>query len=206
MDGSDETLLFKAIRGDCDALGTLLEDQGPRLRSRLANGIDKNLRSTLSENDILQVTYLDVFLRIDRFKPAGSDSFAAWLNTIAENNLRDAIKALTAKKRPDPRRRAQPLSDESYRDLLEALSGTGSTPSRHAARGEIRDAVESAIAELPTDYAAVVRMYDLEGRSAGEVAETIGRSQGAVYMLRARAHDSLRELLGPGSRFFSDSA
>ena len=53
--------------------------------------------------------------------------------------------------------------------------------------------------------ATVVRLYDIEGRSGPEVATTMGRSRGAVVMLRARAHDRLAELLGSGSKFFSDS-
>ena len=40
----------------------------------------------------------------------------------------------------------------------------------------------------------------------GNVAATLERSVGAVHMLRARAHDRLRELLGSESRFSSDKA
>jgi DNA-directed RNA polymerase specialized sigma24 family protein len=38
-----------------------------------------------------------------------------------------------------------------------------------------------------------------------EVAKGLGRSKGAVHMLRARAYDRLKELLGSTSLFFSDS-
>ena len=60
-----------------------------------------------------------------------------------------------------------------------------------------------ALGSLPGDYEKVVRMYDLEGRPIGEVAAELGRSEGAVYMLRARAHDRLREQMGPASKFFT---
>jgi DNA-directed RNA polymerase specialized sigma24 family protein len=39
-------------------------------------------------------------------------------------------------------------------------------------------------------------MFDLEGRPVQQIASALQRSEGAVYMLRARAHDRLREILG----------
>ena len=71
---------------------------------------------------------------------------------------------------------------------------------------EVSELLNKSLDRLPLDHRQVVRVYDLEGRSAAEVAGTMGRSQGAVHMLRARAYDRLRELLGAESRFFSDRA
>jgi RNA polymerase sigma factor (sigma-70 family) len=90
--------------------------------------------------------------------------------------------------------------------MLEMLGATSATPSRAAALNESRTLLESAIARLPADYAMVVQLYDLEGNSIAEVAVAMKRSAGAVHMLRARAHDSLRELLGRESIFFSNPA
>ncbi len=59
------------------------------------------------------------------------------------------------------------------------------------------------LAKLPPDYATVIRLYDLQGKPIAEVAADLGRSEGAVYMLRARTHDRLRELLPGESKFFS---
>ena len=59
---------------------------------------------------------------------------------------------------------------------------------------------------LPADYAAAIRMYDLEGREIGEGASELGRSTGAVHMLRARAHDQLGALLGAETDFFTHTA
>jgi DNA-directed RNA polymerase specialized sigma24 family protein len=58
---------------------------------------------------------------------------------------------------------------------------------------------------MPPDYSTVIRMYDLEGRGAESVASAMGRSTGAVYMLRSRAHDMLRTLI-EGSDFFTGTS
>jgi RNA polymerase sigma factor (sigma-70 family) len=89
--------------------------------------------------------------------------------------------------------------------LLDVLSSSGTSPTRQASHHEAAEVLARAIGTLPPVYQTVVRMYDLQGLVAKEVGEGIGRSPGAVYMLRARAHDRLREALGSEANFFSDS-
>jgi len=183
-----------AIRGDMEALSTLLRRHTPELRARLK--IDPNWQSVLDVDDILQVTFTEAFLRITSFVPTGPGAFLAWLTRIADNNLRDAIKGLQRQKRPPPGRQAAAGGDGSVIELFELLGVTTATPSVHVARGEMTSALERAMAALPEDYARVVRAYDLEGRSIEETARTLQRGAGAVHMLRSRAHGRLRELLG----------
>jgi len=197
----------QAIRGDEEALSELLTRHGPWIRTRLAGKIPAHFQSILSEDDVLQVTYLDAFLDIVRFQPQGPGSFPVWLARIAENNLLNALQALEAAKRPDPRKRAgDPHGDGSFACLLDLLSDGGTSPSKCASRAEAKTQLEAAIGKLPRSHAQVVRLFDLEGRLAAEVASAMGRSEGAVYMLRARAHQRLRELMGATSSFFTSSA
>jgi RNA polymerase sigma-70 factor (ECF subfamily) len=144
-------------------------------------------------------------LRIRVFQPHGPASFVAWLRRIARNNLRDALRSLQREKRPNPRQRLThaPSSEDSYVNLIELLGATTSTPSRSAMRAEAKQLLEAAMDHLPPDYAQVIRLCDLEGRTGQEVAELMGRSRGAIVMLRSRAHDRLREWLGSGSAFLT---
>ncbi len=202
---SEKELLASATSRDSAALGTLLERYGPQVREGIS--IARKWRSVLSVDDVMQVTYLEAFLRIGSFVPTGGCSFLAWIRLIAANNLRDAVKELGRAKRPPPERRIKaPTSEDSFDALIECVGGTKTTPSRGAARDEAHRSLVNAIDGLPEDYQQVVREYDLEGRSAAEVASSMGRSKGAIYMLRARAHDELREALGSASRFFSHGA
>ncbi|MHC5109075.1 MAG: RNA polymerase sigma factor, partial [Planctomycetota bacterium] len=57
--------------------------------------------------------------------------------------------------------------------------------------------LSSALESLPADYETAIRLYDFDGMTIDDVADQMNRSTGAVHMLRARAHDRLRELLGP---------
>lgn len=207
MGATEADLVHRAVRGDPEALTDLLERDGPIVRQRIEHKIGASWRSVLDADDVMQVSYMEAFLQIGRFQPGSDGAFRAWLSQVAENNMRDAIKSLERAKRPDPRRRVHgPPGEESFVALVELLGATNSTPSQHAARGEFKSAIDHALTRMPPDYARVITLYDLEGRPAPEVAAVMGRSSGAVFMLRARAHDKLRELLGSSSQFFSTPA
>jgi RNA polymerase sigma-70 factor (ECF subfamily) len=189
---------------DRQTLPQLLERHGPVVRQRLAAQIPRCWQSVLSVDDVMQQTYTDAFLDIDRFVPHGEDSFAGWLASLARCNLVDALRMLEADKRGPERRRSESrVGEDSVTALCELLDSPSATPSRQAARDEARTALERAIRQLPDAYRLVVQMYDLENRPVEEVARALGRSPGAVYMVRARAHRRLRELMGATSRYFS---
>jgi len=206
MGYSDSNLLSRAIAGDEDALTALLRQHGPPLRARISAQIGKRWSSVLDADDVMQVTYLEAFLHIRHFEPTGTDGFAAWLAQLAKHNLLDAIKELGRAKRPQPEKRVEaPLGQNSAVALIDMLGYTSTTPSQDAMHREVQETLTDVLARLPEDYAAVVRLYDLEGQSAARVAASMGRSEGAVYMLRARAHDQLKRLMGSESQFFSKS-
>jgi RNA polymerase sigma factor (sigma-70 family) len=155
----------------------------------------------------MQVTYLEAFLQIQNFEPAGTAAFLGWLRRIAANNLRDAIRGLERLKRPPPSPQFHGTDGSaSVVGLFDALGFTTTTPSRVAAVDEMKSALEQALAELPEDYANAIRLYDLEGRPIAEAAQCMRRSPGAFHMLRARAQEQLRALLGPASKYFSQTA
>ena len=204
---SDTRLFERASGGDQAALVTLLERYGPRIERELAPKIGAKWRGVLSAEDVMQITYVEVFLHIEEFQSRGDGAFSAWLRRIAENNLRDAVRNLGRQKRPQPEQRIGVTArDASAAALLDQLGFTNATPSRQAGKVEAESAVASALERLPDDYARVIRMYELDGATIADVARAMGRSEGAVFMLRSRALDRLREVIGTESMFFTDPA
>ena len=205
MASDDARLVGSAVAGDKDALSALLRQHGPEVSRRLH--LSSIWQGVLDPEDVMQVTYLEAFLRVSEIAARDSNGFRAWLTRIAQNNLRDAIRELERQKRPDARRRVQQRADgDSCSSVLAGIARVTWTASQKAAEKESAFAIEAALAQLPPSYAKVLRLHDLEGRTVPEVAAELGRSTGAVYMLRARALDRLRELLGSESRYFSDGA
>jgi len=182
----------------------LLEKHGPEVERTLQIGRD--WRSVLEPRDVMQVTYLEAFLEAEQYDPQRGEPFVAWLRRIAENNLRDAIRGLQRQKRPQPAQRVTiPADWDSSARLFAVLGVTTTTPSRYAEREERMKRLNAALDSLPQDYAMVIRFYDLDALPIGEVAQRMSRSQGAVHMLRARAHERLSAILGSESLWFSSS-
>lgn len=196
----ERDLLRRAKTGDLDALAELLDRHGPAVRSSVRRELSAANRVHLDEDDVLQVTYLEAFLRVSSFEGETPAAFAAWLAAIARHNLLDGVRALGREKRPDERRR---VTGDAAADLLAEFSAHATTPTRAAARNEAREMIEACLTRLPADYAHVVRLVDLDGRSIDAAALALDRSPGAVHMLRARAHQSLREKLGAPERFLT---
>ncbi|MCA9257054.1 MAG: sigma-70 family RNA polymerase sigma factor, partial [Phycisphaerales bacterium] len=200
-----EQLVRQAVAGDADALTNLLQAFGPEVERTLQ--INPVWRSMVEPADVMQVTYLEAFLRIGSFDPDRSESFAGWLRRIAQNNLKDAIRGLERQKQPQPRNRVKPPRfEDSLVGLYEMLEAGISTPSRQVRRKEACQLLESSIRLLPDRYGEVIRRYDLECQSIADVASALGKSAGAVHMLRARAHDRLREQLGSASGILDTEA
>lgn len=202
MKEPEAELVGRAVAGDADALSELLHQFGPAIGERLAAQIRPQIRSAFDIEDVLQITYLEAFLRIGTFSDRGPGAFEAWLNQIATNNLRDALRELDRKKRPPVDQRIVATGRESESGavgLLDRIGWTSTTPSRCASEQEQQALVLAALDGLPPDYSRVLRMYELEGCCVETVAESMGRSVGAVYMLRARAIDRLRDALSGSS-------
>ena len=204
MQESEEHLARLAQQGDEKALSILLERAGLELQAQIEMRMGTRYRGQFDADDVLQVTFLEAFLRIHSLDVRGPGSFTAWLRRIADNNLLDAIREVERDKRSPPGRRVEFTGrDESYVALVEQIAAATSTASRICARHELQQGVDAALRELPSEYETALRLFELEGLSGEEVAKKMDRSHGAVRMLLARARARLAEVLGSDSRFFS---
>ena len=198
MTDEERQAVVRACTGDKDALAGLLEQFGPGVEAGLV--ISPKWQGMIDAADVMQVTYLEAFAHIREFDANRADSFSGWLGRMAQNNLRDAIRALEAKKNPPPHLKLDAYDDDHGLALFDVLTSGGETPSRIVRKDEARQRLAQAMRCLPPDYARTIQLYDLEGRPVEDVAVQLGRSTGAVYMLRMRGHDRLRELLGRASQ------
>lgn len=199
----EDSLVQAAVAGDEDALTTLLEQCGVAVREGLS--INPQWRAVLDPDDVMQVTYLEAFLRIRTLQHPSPAGFAAWLRRIAENNLRDAVRWLERDKRNQPRP-PPATNDDSYTSLLGQLPAGSTTPSRSAGRREVQQFVDDALRRLPHDYERVIRLCELESKTAPEAASIMGRSHGAIRMLLARAMERLHEVIVAAGSAYGDTA
>jgi RNA polymerase sigma-70 factor (ECF subfamily) len=201
-DSSPETpeavLIERAVAGDREALEDLLVSYHGRLRTYLQRRIPPELASVLSEDDVLQETYLSVAQQIGQFRPREPDGFARWLHRVAKHRLVDLVRRQRAVKRGGGRVAVDGgnAGQTSCVLWLELLAVHERTPSRSAAEYEVAMAVQRALKTLKPEHGEVLRLRYIEGRGVADIAEIMQRSEGAVHMLCQRALRRLEEALG----------
>jgi RNA polymerase sigma-70 factor (ECF subfamily) len=202
---TNEQLLAHAVAGDQVALERLLLDHYDRLASRISLQLPQDLRCQLGVEDILQDTFVQVFRDIRRLEPAGEQAFIAWLETIADHRLQDALRRAGRKKRGgDFQRAAEPGADDSnWLPLVELLGGDTQTPSQCAAQHEAILAVQVGMSTLPADQREAIRLHCLESLSLEETAAAMQRTPGAIRGLVQRGKVTLRACLVRSSLWFS---
>ncbi|MCU0876614.1 MAG: sigma-70 family RNA polymerase sigma factor [Pirellulaceae bacterium] len=182
-------LLARARAGDGEAAGLLLEKYRPYLRILAERQLDQNLAARLDASDLVQQTCLSVLGRLPQFDGRDEAQFIAWLRTVHENNIRDAIREhlQTAKRAAG---REVSVTPEDLAARLRA-----SSPSQRVLVGESAAELAAALLELPPDQREAVRLRYLEGRSLAEIAERMERSVVAAAGLVKRGLIQLRKTM-----------
>lgn len=207
MKGFDkEEWLAAAKDGDQSALQQLLLENFDRLAEHISKRIPDAVRPELDVEDILQMTFIEVFRSFSDFQARDTDAFFAWLRAVANARAADVIRRARRKKRGGDWKRREghvPGSQESYLRLIDLVSGQERSPSRMAAANEAIAALQVALASLPEDQGEAIRLRYLENLNTEKVEEKMGLSNGAVRGLLHRGKKSLRKLLGNPSAWFS---
>ena len=126
----------------------------------------------------------------------GAAHFYKWLERIVLNKVREVARGARRQKRNIAREvAARSQTTTSYPELLQRITGTGTTPSRAATRRESIGALLTSLARLSDEQRAAVRLRFLEDVSVAEIAARLGKTETAVYTLCARGLKALRERL-----------
>jgi RNA polymerase sigma-70 factor, ECF subfamily len=200
LEHTDTELITRLRARDAAAFEAVVAAYGAPLH-RLAAGI---VGSRAVAEEVVQDTWVAVFSGVDRFERRAS--FKTWLFRIVTN---------LAKSRAARERRSVPLSalaatDEHPTVEIERFLGPGtdspgrwaSAPTRWSELPEDRlharetlSATAAAIASLPPAQRAVITRRHVEGRTAEEVCEELGISDGNQRVLLHRACARVRRVL-----------
>jgi RNA polymerase sigma-70 factor (ECF subfamily) len=179
-------LVDGARRGDAASVERLLELHLPGLRAFIRLRMGLALRAREESQDIVQSVCRQTLQSLGTFRYEGEAAFKDWLYTTALNKLIDKTRHHRAQRRDvareEPLERPAGEADESLSEIYGSLV----TPSRDAdAREQVRR-FEEAFAELPEDYREVIVLARMVGLRHAEIAERLGRSEGAVRNLLYR--------------------
>ena len=139
------------------------------------------MREPSDAEDLTSEVFTRAFANIHRYRWQGK-SFLAWLYTIARNAVTDR------------RRRDRPTMDL---DDAFGIMEEGPTAHERAVHGEAVDALRGAVKHLTTEQQEVIVLRFVENLSSRQVAQVLGKNEGAIRALQFRALGRLRKLLQP---------
>jgi len=174
---ADDRLLVEAAQQDPSRFAELYELNFDVVYAFVV----RQTRDRDAAQDITSEVFHDALANLGSFEWRGIP-FLAWLLRIASNAVADHFH------RSARNRRVAEL-DERLEVQLANLTTDILTNWDPYAR------VFRSVKELPDDQRRVVEMRFAEEKSIGEIARTIGRSEGAVKQLQFRALQTLRDAL-----------
>jgi RNA polymerase sigma-70 factor, ECF subfamily len=184
-----EVMVRDARAGDTHALGRLYDTYRDRV-VRFATG---RLGDAEKAEDVTSETFESVLRNLGAYRP-GTD-FEAWLFTIAHRRVADHFRRRSRRREVELDETVHPTGRGGRAALpgrLPAVAG----PEEAVLAAERRAEVAGAFRRLRADQQEVLALRVLGGLSAVQVAEVLGKSEGAVRVAQHRALRSLRELMG----------
>ena len=134
--------------------------------------------------DAAQEAFLAAWKGLPRFR--GEAGFSTWLYRLTANAAIDCL-------RREKKRRGE-LSIEGG-ELPLSLPDAGPSPQEAAEGGELRAAVNAALARLTDQHRTVLILRELQELSYEEIAGALGLDLGTVKSRISRARKALRKIL-----------
>ena len=177
---AEERRLVEAAQRDTACFGDLYENYFELVYTYVV----RRLRNRAEAEDLTAEVFRKALQNLARFKWTGAP-FAAWLFRIASNMITD---------------RAKRAAQEGNAEPSLALSQSGGT---QAQQTDLEDCERQTqlfcmVDELADDQKRVLVMRFAEELSIHEIANALGRSEGAVKQLQFRALENLRKKFTAG--------
>ena len=167
-EGAEERLLVEAAQNDPAKFGDLYDIHFERIYAFVA----RRVRDRDKAEDLTSEVFHKALASLKRYEWRGAP-FAAWLFRIAANAISDYFKR--AAREPDN---------------AEDPPEQGGQPEQEAE--EARARLFRLVERLPAEQRRVVFERFVEQRSIREIAQQLGKSEGAVKQLQFRALEKLR--------------
>lgn len=168
----DEQLLVEQAKRDPEAFGHLYDIHFTRIYSY----VYRKTGDRQVAEDLTSDTFMKALANIKGYKHTGQP-FVAWLYRIASNVVTDHYRS----------RRVVSSLDEGVQ-----LAATGTDPEEAALALDDQQAVARAIQTLSPDQQEVVLLRFSAGLRLREIAQVVGKTEGAVKALMFRALGGLK--------------
>jgi len=194
---TDEQLLQKLQAGDAQALAQFLEQQRRPLLAYIDRQLGPALRQKVEPEDVLQETAIQALRYLPQTDLSQHDPFG-WLCQLAEQRIIDAHRKLVESQKRAAEREVPlqaPVGREGQGQLLDLLVASMTTPSEAFSRDARAIRLQEALNQLPEENRTALRLRYVDGLPSKEIAQRLGKSDGAVRVLLTRTLARLQQIL-----------
>lgn len=204
IDPHEQQLVDRLKNGDEEALAEFIELKRLPLLSFVEKNTSDQLRRKIEPDDVLQEVALSAMGAIEEIDLGDRDPFN-WLCRLAERRIIDAHRRFFAQKRDADKEVALQGGSRSGEGggLIDMLVASMTSPSSAFKRGQREYKLSEALEQLADDHREALRLRYVLNLPSKEIAERIGRTDGATRVLLTRALQKLQKLLGDDSLFDS---
>ena len=178
----DHALLEAARAGDQAAFHALVAPLRDRIYWRAAKAV-----GDLDEaEDVTQETLLRAFTRLHTFR--GESAFSSWLYQVGTNCIRMHLRTR--------RRRGAYRIEDHQREINQkveedSVQARAFSPDQAVMDGQLVNALEDAISQLPPQYGSILRLWVEDGLNLKQIEAHSGLSIAAI---KSRLHRARRRV------------
>jgi RNA polymerase sigma-70 factor (ECF subfamily) len=157
----------------------------PRVERLVRARLGAKLRRQVEVEDVVQETFLQTLLRIEKFERRDDATFADWLATIALNQIRaQAVHWSREKRAPDRVEPRGERGDDAVSRRIREISAHSTGPLSRMLRRERDESLYAALDELSEEQRESIALRHFAGMAFAEIAAKLGKPTEAA----AREH------------------
>lgn len=177
-----------------------IEARRQQLLGYINNNLGPALRRKIEPEDILQEVVVSALAAPTQFAVTGRDPFKL-LCQVAEQRIIDAHRHHVAAQKRNAEREVsieRPASATQGFGFIDLLVVSMTSPSQAFSRDQKEFRLQTAIEALPEEQREALRLRYVDGLPTKEVAERLGKTDGAVRVLLSRTLAQLQKSLADG--------
>ena len=194
MNSHDTKILAGLRTGDEAALVEFLQTNENALLAFIRSRIGSQLQRKIEPEDVLQEASMEALRTLQQTDLSSWDPLN-WLFQICERKIIDSHRRFFASQKRDASREASIPDGTAAAGLADLLAASMTTPSDAFSRDQRQLRMLAALDTLPEDQREALRMRYLVGLSSKEIAQKLGKTDGATRVMISRALGKLHEML-----------
>jgi RNA polymerase sigma-70 factor, ECF subfamily len=197
----DDALIQRVRNHDSQALAEFLVARRPQLMAFIDRRLGTALRRKIEPDDLYQEVSAEAVRSLAEIDLTDRDPFS-WLCQVAERRIIDAHRRFFGSQKRDAGREvslnapAAGGTSSSRPGLINMLVASMTSASQAFSRDQKQLRMLTALEQLPPENREALRLRYLENMPSKQIAEKLGKTDGAIRVMLTRSLAKLQQILG----------